>query len=200
MGKKLLILPLIPLLTFAVNVPQNFIDAYKQGREDEFISIKNQVQDLQKTIEGMLKFREYLIAGKIPPPIVVITKELRWAPSGLKAVKKIRIYFPSEVEFAQIEKLAVKLSSDYLPESGYYVYYDAQNLPDYAVGYLKLWLKKLNFKPFTFKNWLVAGVYQREADATSATRRINETLRKEGVLGPNEGFDYAFVEVVEVER
>jgi len=195
--RKLLAFSLLSLsLSFAVNVPQNFIDAYKQGKEDEFTKIRNGIKDLQEIIKGMLKFREYLLAGKIPPPIVVEEKVLVSTPSGIKVKKKIRIYFPSDLDYARLENLAIKLTKDYLPlRSGYYVYFPIQNLADYQIGYLKLQLKRLNYRPFVFKNWLVAGVYEREADAKKNAELINRELHNAQVLTNGEEFKYTFVKL-----
>lgn len=195
--RKLLALPLISLsLSFAVNVPQNFIDAYKQGKEDEFIKIKNGIKDLKGIIQGMLKFREYLLAGKIPPPIVVEEKNLVSTPNGIKVEKRIRIYFPSDLDYAKLEDLAVKLTKDYLPlKSGYYVYFPIGNLADYQIGYLKLQLKKLNYQPFVYKDWLIAGVYSREANAKKNTEILNRQLHKERILNNGEDFKYVFLKI-----
>jgi len=192
--RKLLVFA-FPIITFAVNVPKSFVNAYTQGKEDEYREIKKELRDLKGIIEAMLKFREYLIAGKIPPPIVVEEKSLVSTPSGLKAVKKIRIYFPSELDFAKLEDIAVKLGKDYLPQSGYYVYFPIQNLADYQIGYLKLKLKEMGYKPFVYKDWLVAGVYNRKADAKKRAEEITETLRGMGVLNSSERFTYVFIEI-----
>jgi hypothetical protein len=195
LGKKLIGLGILGIgLTYAINVPNEFVDAYKQGKEDEKTEIVKEIKDLKSVIEGTLKFRYYLLAGKIPPPIVVEEKKLVSTPSGMKAVKKIRIYFPDDIDFSQLEQVKVELTKDTIPNVGWWIYIDVSKYPDYAIGYLKLQLKKLNYSPKQVGNWLVAGIYKNEGDAKANAKRLNQILHEKGILSRDEKFEYIKVE------
>jgi hypothetical protein len=190
--KRIITFSLLSLsgLSYAINVPAMWIEAYKQGKEDEKEKIVKEIKDLKAVIEGMLKFRYYLIAGEIPPPIVVEEKSLVSTPTGMKVVKKYRIYFPNDIDLSELEKIKTELNESYIPKTGYWVYIDISKMGDYAVGYLKFKLKQLNYNPVIIEKWLVAGIYQSEGNAKENCKRINSLLHNEGVLEDGENFNY----------
>jgi hypothetical protein len=171
----------------SVNVPQNWIDAYRQGQEDEYYRISQTIKNGIKLIKGMITYKELLIAGKVPPPVVVQTYKTIQEGGTIRVKKSVDIYFPKPTDLSQLKKIAVDIeNAKFVPVGGYYAYIDIRNLPDYAVGYLQYQIKRLGYVPYRWGDYLLVGIFPDETTAQSIAKMLTEKLKREGVLKSGE--------------
>ena len=182
---KLIGIFLISSSAFAtsVKVPQSWIDAYLQGSQDEYIKIEKTIKNGINLIKGMITYKELLIAGKVPPPVVVQTYKTTQQGGVIKVKKTVEIYFPKPTDLSQLKKIAVDIeNANFVPISGYYCYIDVKNLPNYAIGYLKYKIKQFGYIPHRWNDYLLVGTFPDMQTAQSIANMLTEKLKSEGIL------------------
>jgi hypothetical protein len=147
------LLALIPVLTFAVNIPKDFIEGFKIGKEFGKREILFYIDDLK----AVLKIQREIFKGSFPICYVDQFGEL-------KLLKPIDL-------------------SRYTPvmQSGYYAVFDLSNYPDYFKGYVVYYLRKHNYNPDFDRNkvWIR---FDSRADAEELLKKIKKELKIEGYV------------------
>lgn len=175
--KRLLAVALcIPILSFALDVPKEWIEAYEQGRRDERERIIQELGQAREVLLAVLKFKRMLLGGLIPPPIAVDTYEIDRTTGVMEVRRTTKIINPSMVDFSALARLKVDLTKGVSLRSGYWVYVDAKDLSDYEVGWVKSKLRKLGYSPFLWKNVLVVSIEEKKATAQALARRVKEEV------------------------
>jgi hypothetical protein len=150
---KIKFLICLPILAFSLNVPKDFIEGYKIGKE---FGKKEVVLHLQN-IKQVLKIQREIFKGNFPACYIDRFGEL-------KLLKPINL-------------------SVYTPHlrNGYYVIFDLSDYPDYFKGYVVYKLRQMNYSPDFDRNkvWIR---FDSKADAEEFLKETEKKLKIEGYI------------------
>ncbi len=160
----------------ALEVPKEWVEAYEQGRKDEREKIVRELEQTKEILLAILKYKQMLLGGLIPPPLAVDTYSVDKTTGTMEIKRTTKIINPASIDFTALAKLRVDLTKGVKLRSGWWVYLNTQDLSDYEVGYLKNRLMKLGYEPVVWKDVLVASFERKKATAEDIARRISSEL------------------------
>ena len=156
------------LVQAGFSVPRDWIEGYRACRGDERREILEALRDYGKLLEALMNYKMFLLAGKIPAPLVVEKARLVKREDGVLVVKKeTEIVPPDRIDLTVLEQLRVDLSKEMTYESGYWLFMDITGVPDYEAAYYRYLGKKKGLDPFVLDGKLVFGVYKKESEAVN---------------------------------
>lgn len=176
MRKMLIALSCIPVLSFALDVPKEWIEAYEQGRKDERERIIQELGKAREILLSILKYQRMLLGGLVPPPIAVDTYTIDRSTGVMEVKRTTKIINPASVDFSALARLKVDLTKGVKFRSGYWTYISVKDLADYEVGWLKNRLMKLGYEPITWKDVLIVAMEDKRATAEAIAERVKAEL------------------------
>jgi len=146
------LLVLLPVFTFALNVPPNFIEGFKIGKEFGKREVISYISDLKE----VLKIQREIFEGKLPACYIDRFGELR-------LLKPIKLNYTSVLD------------------SGYYAVLDLSNYPDFVKGYVVYILRVNNYTPDFDRNkvWVK---FSSKADAEVFLNWVRKKFKIEGYI------------------